>query len=306
MPKRLPPNNRPWPENMAFDLSLSPTITPVDAEAFIDALATSDRNKQFLLLRYREGRTYAEIAAEYGLTATGVRLAIKSLGEKFGGVQAAPPDPTVEGKPVVASPVSTPTETASPASPPPSVEEKRVAPPTDAAPPVEKVVPQSAATPTTAAPAVDTSARPLSLNLAAVRRFLGLTPEEFARPIPIEDGKSLITRLETGFSRASSTILDLLCEAWEINRKYLLAGRGEMFELQPYCDGLVSLLKKYLSVATFDRQGQQYWKGSLVDDLERLIDVGKLNGREMCRVVRTLYDYLDVEQFAELLERIGR
>jgi len=49
-----------------------------------------------------------------------------------------------------------------------------------------------------------------------------------------------------------------------------------------------------------------YWKRSLVDDLGRLIDVGKLNGREMCRVVRTLYDYLDVEQFAELLERMGR
>ena len=79
-----------------------------------------------------------------------------------------------------------------------------------------------------------------------------------------------------------------------------------MFELQPYCDGLVSLLKTYLSVATFDGKGQQYWKGSLVDDLERLIDVGKLNGREMCRVVRTLYDYLDVEQFGELLKRMGR
>ena len=79
-----------------------------------------------------------------------------------------------------------------------------------------------------------------------------------------------------------------------------------MFNLQPYCDGLVSLLKKYLSVATFDHKGQQYWKGSLVDDLERLIDVRKLNGREMCRVVRMLYDYLDVGQFAELLERMGK
>ena len=114
-----------------------------------------------------------------------------------------------------------------------------------------------------------------------------------------------ITRLETGFSKASASVLDLICDAWGINRKYLLAGQGEMFELQPYCDGLVTLLKKYLAVATFDRKGKQYWKGSLVDDLERLIDVGKLNGREMCRVVRVLYDYVDVEQFAELLERMG-
>ena len=72
------------------------------------------------------------------------------------------------------------------------------------------------------------------------------------------------------------------------------------------CSALSRLLKTYLSVATFDRKGQQYWKGCLVDDLGRLIDVGKLNGREMCRTVRMLYDYLDVEQFGELLERMGR
>ena len=30
------------------------------------------------------------------------------------------------------------------------------------------------------------------------------------------------------------------------------------------------------------------------------------NGREMCRVVRVLYDFLDVEQFEVMLERMGR
>ena len=53
-------------------------------------------------------------------------------------------------------------------------------------------------------------------------------------------------------------------------------------------------------------KGQQYWKGSLVDDLGRLIDVRRLTASEMCRVIRVLYDYIDVEQFAELLERMGR
>jgi hypothetical protein len=139
-----------------------------------------------------------------------------------------------------------------------------------------------------------------------VRRTLNLTSEEFARPLPIEDGESLITRLETGFSRASAEIVGMGCEAWGIAKSYLLAGLGEMFDPgADYCSALTTLLKKYLSVATFDRKGQQYWKGSLVDDLRRLIDVGKLDGREMCRVVRVLYDYLDVEQFGELLERMG-
>ena len=267
MPKRLPPNNRPWPENMAFDFALSPTITAGEAEAFINTLATTERNKEFVRLRYREGRTYNEIADEYGLTSTGVRVAVKTMWEKFGGSAAPTATPA-------ASAATTPT------------------------PPVANVVP----------PVKDeqSTARPLSINLASVRRFLSLTVEEFARPLPIEDGESLITRLETGFSRASADVLDMICEAWGISRPYLLVGRGEMFNLQPYCDGLVSLLKKYLAVATFDRNGQQYWKRSLVDDLGRLIDVGKLNGREMCRVVRTLYDYLDVEQFGELLKRMGR
>lgn len=62
-------------------------------------------------------------------------------------------------------------------------------------------------------------ARPLPLNLAAVRRTLSLTPEEFARPIAIDDGEALITRLQTGFSKPPPTVLDLICEAWRINRK---------------------------------------------------------------------------------------
>ena len=77
-------------------------------------------------------------------------------------------------------------------------------------------------------------------------------------------------------------------------------------ESSSYCSTLTTLLKKYLSVATFDRQGQQYWKGSLVDDLSGLIDVGRLDAPGMARVVRVLYDYVDVEQFERVLERMGR
>jgi hypothetical protein len=69
---------------------------------------------------------------------------------------------------------------------------------------------------------------------------------------------------------------------------------------------LIRLLRKYLSVATFDQKGNQYWKEALVDDLSRLIDVKKLSSREMCQVIRLLYDHLDVEQFTGLLEGMGR
>ena len=51
---------------------------------------------------------------------------------------------------------------------------------------------------------------------------------------------------------------------------------------------------------------KSYWKGSLVDDFGRIIDVSRLTGAEMCRVVRVLFDYLDVEQFGVLQERMGQ
>ena len=230
MPNRLPPNQRPWPENMAFDFALPP-LSPADAEVFIRSLPTSNRNKRFLLLRYQKGCTYNEIADEYGLTATGVRVAVKAMWEKFGRSTAAPAPAVL------------------------------VTPPANLAP-------QSAAT----------EARPLSINLAAVRRFLGLSAEEFSRPMHIDSGEAFITRLETGFSKASQPVLSLICEAWGINQQYLLTGTGPMFEeSSDYCSSLVRLLKRYLSVATFDPHGNQYWKGSLVDDLSGLIDVGRLD-----------------------------
>lgn len=149
---------------------------------------------------------------------------------------------------------------------------------------------------------------PLSLNLLNIRRRLALTPEEFARPI-IDDGEGLINRLEAGFSRASAEVARLICDAWGINQKYLFTGQGPMFLMQDpmrdYARELVTLLKQYLSVATFDRKGNQYWKGSLVNDLMRLIDVQRLTGSEAARIIRVVYDYLDAEQFEEILERMG-
>ena len=294
MPKRLPPNNRPWPENMAFDFSISPSLSPTDAEAFIRSLPTSNRNKRFLLLRYQKGCTYNEIADEYGITPSGVRLAVKTMWEKFGRSTAAPapavPVPTAATPPVTdLAPQSAAT---SPTAPVTTQAAFAAAPPTAPAPPMVEEK--------------ERSQRPLSLNLAAVRRFLGLSAEEFTRPISIEDGEALITRLETGFSKASQPFLSLICEAWGINQQYLLTGTGPMFEeSSDYCSSLVRLLKRYLSVATFDPHGNQYWKGSLVDDLSSLIDVGRLSGAEICRVVRVLYDYLDVEEFERVLERMG-
>jgi len=199
MPKHS--NNRPWPQNLLYDFGLSEATSASSVEAFIAGLPTSDRNKKFLLLRYREGKTYTEIAAAHSMTPAGVRLAIIAMQEKFRGeaASAAAPSPV----PATPSPAAT--------TPPPAV----------STPPPAVSTPHPADN-----NATKESSRPLSINLAAIRRFLGLTPEEFAQPLPIEDGESLITRLETGFSRASAEVLDMICEAWGISRPYLLTGRG--------------------------------------------------------------------------------
>lgn len=164
MPKRLPPNNRPWPDNMAFDFGL-PTLSPADAEGFIASLPTSDRNRQFLLLRYREGKIYDVIAAKYGLNPSGVRAAVKAMWKRFG---KSPPST------VTAPPGAAPSPPVAPASPVHAPMAARTVGNKDVSAPAEN------------------ENRPLPLNLAAIRRALSLTPEEFARPLNFGGGEALM------------------------------------------------------------------------------------------------------------------
>lgn len=83
MPKPLPSNNMPWPENLIFDFSLPEDTSPEAAEAFIDSIETSDRNHQFLRLRYLEGKQYKEISGAFVITPSAVRMAMKYLREKY-------------------------------------------------------------------------------------------------------------------------------------------------------------------------------------------------------------------------------
>lgn len=83
MPKRASSNNRPWLENFIYDFNLSPSTTPSEAETFINSLSTSDKNKAFLRLRYIEGKSYADIAPAYGISAGGVRQAVKYVMERY-------------------------------------------------------------------------------------------------------------------------------------------------------------------------------------------------------------------------------
>ena len=272
----MPKRQQPWPNNLMEDFSLPADTTPEGAEAFIAGLPITDRNRAFLRQRYQSGKTFTEIAAEHGMTPPGVRLAVIAMQQKFATVAIPAPVKT-------APPVEAPGSETAPASP--GLQQEF------------EPIPDGE------------GARPLSLNLRTVRRTLGLTQEEFARPI-IDGGESLIDRLEVGLSRPSQEIVRMICDAWGVCKAYLLTGQGPMFEMdlpgRDHTAMLIALLKQYLSIATFDKRGKEYWKESLTDDLCRFIDVKGLSGAQMCRVIRLLYDHLDVEQFCALLERMGR
>ena len=77
MPKPSPSNSMLWPENLIYDFHLPASTSPSAAEAFIASLPTSDKNKEFLRLRYKEGQSYTDIAPAYGISPGGVRQAIK-------------------------------------------------------------------------------------------------------------------------------------------------------------------------------------------------------------------------------------
>ena len=83
MAKRAPLNNRPWPDNLIYDFNLAPNTSSAEAEAFIHSLSTSEKNKDFLRLRYQEGKTYADIGLSYGITASGIRQAVKYVNERY-------------------------------------------------------------------------------------------------------------------------------------------------------------------------------------------------------------------------------
>ena len=80
----------PWPENLIYDFNLPPATTPSAAEEFISSLSTSNKNKEFLRLHYRDGQSYTDIAPPYGISAGGVRQAIKYVIGRYTSSSSAP------------------------------------------------------------------------------------------------------------------------------------------------------------------------------------------------------------------------
>lgn len=108
MPKPSPSNSMPWPENLIYDFHLPPATTPEIAEEFINTLPTSDKNKEFVRLRYRDGQSYTDIAPMYGISAGGVRQAIKYVIGRY--ISSATPSPSADA---TASPAVTDVESPS-------------------------------------------------------------------------------------------------------------------------------------------------------------------------------------------------
>lgn len=61
----------------------------------------------------------------------------------------------------------------------------------------------------------------------AIRNHYGLSQAEFAQRIHMSPG--FISNVETGRSNISEKTIQVVCEAFSINREWLMTGEGEMF-----------------------------------------------------------------------------
>lgn len=86
-------------------------------------------------------------------------------------------------------------------------------------------------------------------RIRKVRRELCLTQTQFANRIG--SMQNTITRYERNNRNPSPSVIYSICKEFNVNRKWLETGEGEMFNLTPNNE-LEALIKKYdLSTATY-------------------------------------------------------
>ena len=68
-------------------------------------------------------------------------------------------------------------------------------------------------------------------RLKAVRHTLNLSQKVFAKSVFIST--SHYTLIETGNRRVKDSFLDSVCKVYNVNREWLLTGKGGMFDTEP-------------------------------------------------------------------------
>ena len=72
---------------------------------------------------------------------------------------------------------------------------------------------------------------PANSRIKAVRKALGISQKDFAKGIFVSQG--FYTRIETGARNPNERIYELICNKYNVNKDWLITGKGEMFAAPP-------------------------------------------------------------------------
>ena len=81
-------------------------------------------------------------------------------------------------------------------------------------------------------------------RIAALRRALGLTQQQFAEGIGVKRGT--VSNYEIGRNIPTETVLQMICRVYGVRRQWLDTGEGLMFEERSRLEQIMDLSKDYL------------------------------------------------------------
>jgi len=103
-------------------------------------------------------------------------------------------------------------------------------------------------------------------RLKAVRHTLDVSQKVFAKSIFIS--ASHYTCIESGHRNIKDTIIDSICKAYNVNKDWLLTGKGGMFDVEPpdvKLDELIGIFKRL----------NEHFQGYILDQVRHLDSIQK-------------------------------
>lgn len=113
----------------------------------------------------------------------------------------------------------------------------------------------------------------IGLRVKAVRKHYGLSQTMFGHQISLS--RTHIAQVETGTGVLSDKAISLLCRVFQVNKRWLLTGNGDMFAIANKKEAITSLFSdvlqnesfKYNIISGLALLDDQDWK-----ELERIVN----------------------------------
>jgi len=86
---------------------------------------------------------------------------------------------------------------------------------------------------------------PISTRIKAVRKTLNISQKDFCKGIYLS--QSFYAKIETGTRKPNERVYELISNKYNVNKKWLVTGKGDMFSASPpdvELDQLVGIIKE--------------------------------------------------------------